>query len=104
VDTHTKLPYIGLTIHFYDNSFKLHNYTICIEHMPGSHTGENIREILVSFFEEWEIKDLVKFIVSDNGKDISKAISLSEHVEHIRCLGHMLNLMVRKVIKKDKND
>ena len=97
-----KLPYIGLTIYFYDNTFKLHNYTICIEHMPGNHTGENIREILVYIFEEWEIKDLV--IVSDNGRDISKAISLSEHVEHIRCLGNMLNLMVRKVMKKDKND
>ncbi len=99
-----KLPYIGLTIYFYDNTFKLHNYTICIEHMPGNHTGENIREILVSTFEKWEIKDLVKLIVSDNSRDISKTISLSEHVEHIRCLGNMLNLMVRKVMKKDKND
>jgi hypothetical protein len=70
--------------------------------MPGSHTGENIREILVSIFEEWEIKDLVKFIVSDNGRDISKAIFLSEHVGHIRYLGYMLNLMVRKVMKKIK--
>ncbi len=100
MDIHTKTALYCLTIHFYDNSFKLHNYTICIEHMPGSHTCENIREILVYIFEEWEIKDLV--IVSDNGRDISKAISLSEHVKHIRYLGHMVNLMVRKVIKKIK--
>ena len=66
-----------------------------------SQKRENVREILDSIFEEWQIKELVKFIVTDNVKDISKAIELSENFLHIRCMGHLLNLMVRKVIKKD---
>ena len=33
---------------------------------------------------------------------MAKAIFLSEHVGHIRYLGYMLNLMVRKVMKKIK--
>ena len=97
-----KLPYIGITIHFYDDNFKFHNYTICIDHLTGSHNGSNLNEKLISKFEEWNIFENVRFIVTDNGKDICKAVSLSENVGHIRCMGHLLNLMVRKIIKKDK--
>ena len=81
-----KLPYIGVTVHFYDKNFKFQNFTICIEHLPGSHNGENLHETLLNIFEEWQIKDVLKFVVTDNGKDICKAIKINESVEHIRCM------------------
>ena len=99
-----KLPYIGVTIHFIDTKFNFQNYTICIQHLPGSHNGDNLNETLSKIFEEWEIENLVKFIVTDNGKDICKAIKKSTRVIHIRCMGHLLNLIVRKVVQKQKND
>ena len=98
------LPYIGVTIHFIDGKFNYKNYTICIQHLPGSHNSDNLHETLSKIFEEWEIENLVKFVVTDNGKDICKAIKKRSYVVHLRCMGHLLNLIVRKVVQKKKND
>ena len=44
---HQKLPYIGVSVHILCNNFEFTNYTICIESLPDSHSGDNIHEVLI---------------------------------------------------------
>lgn len=112
-----KLSYIGVTIHyigyfillffyklkkqfiinFYkDSQWKMVSHTIAVSNIID-HDHLSLKERLVEIFDSWLISDKVKIISIDNAKNISKAVGTMD-VTLIRCLGHTINLMVRKVL------
>ena len=66
-----------------------------------SHTGENIKNILLNFIEKWGLKDRINFISTDNASNMKKAAELlSNHgIEHFGCFSHYLNLIVQNTLK-----
>jgi hypothetical protein len=48
---------------------------------------------------EWNIIDKIKAITVDNGKNVIKAVNGTENIELIRCIGHTLNLIVKRIIE-----
>ena len=44
------ISYIGVTIHYVDDDFKLINQTYCVEHLPGSHTAAVLQSKIHDLF------------------------------------------------------
>ncbi|GES85923.1 zinc finger BED domain-containing protein 1-like [Rhizophagus clarus] len=67
--------YLGITCTFIDSQWKLKELTLTIEYIRYPHTAEHILETLESVLEEWEIRDKVYTITTDNvvGKDMIPA-------------------------------
>ncbi|RMZ97929.1 zinc finger BED domain-containing 4-like, partial [Brachionus plicatilis] len=65
-----------------------------------SKTALAIRTSIDEVLIEWNIESKVEFISTDNALNICKAVSESkEEIIHVRCLGHLLNLVVKKVLE-----
>lgn len=96
--------YLGVSVHFLDHEMNLVSYTLAVKNIIGSHTSNVLRGKLIEVFQEWNISSKVEFMSSDNGGNFCKAIAeLSSSTQMadivlIRCLGHSINLMVKKVI------
>lgn len=96
------LGYMAVIVHLVDSDFNLKSHTIAVQNIVGSHTAENLQNELVKVFNDWEILNKVRFSITDNGANVVKACKLlktSFNVEHFRCSGHVLNLIVKFLFK-----
>ena len=67
--------YLGITAHFYSNKdHRRHSVTLAMRRMPQMHTGDNIREIVETVLEEWEIpSSKISATLTDNGSNMIAA-------------------------------
>ena len=66
--------------------------------MVGKNDNESLNEVLIESFIEWDIIEIIAITV-DNGKNIIKAVNSIENIELIRCIGHTLNLIVKRIVE-----
>lgn len=103
-------PYLGVTVHFFNINLLYCNRTLTIKHLPGSHTGELLRDTLLVIFNEWNITKKIVAIVSDNASNVKKIAfllneSLNQNTEKLTKIyqigwaAHILNLIVQNVGK-----
>jgi hypothetical protein len=50
-----RYPYLGVTCHLINCFFEFKSYTIAVQHLPGQHTTENIKDALIEILKKWEI-------------------------------------------------
>jgi len=58
--------------------------------------------IIQSIIEEWQIKDKIVLVVSDNAANIKGAISTLE-LKQFKCFARSLNLIVQEALKTQSN-
>ena len=69
---------------------------ICLQtrHHPESHTAENLKEMLVGGFSEWNLSEKCITGVVDNARNMVNAWQLMGK-PHMTCFGHTMNLCVK---------
>lgn len=87
--------YVAITAHFIDtDTHKLCTVMIgCIE-FEERHTSLNLKSFLETKFEEWNIRQYVNVIVSDNAANILSAVRLGGW-RSLSCYAHTINLVVQ---------
>nr|KAJ0191201.1 hypothetical protein LSAT_V11C800389740 [Lactuca sativa] len=103
--------YMCLTAHFIDNEWKLKKKVLCFSSQE-SHRGVDIGKMVEKCLMEWEIENVFTISV-DNASANDVAIDflkksfqnsnkclLNGKWMHIRCVAHILNLVVQDGIKK----
>lgn len=67
--------YLGITAHFYSSKdHRRHSVTLAMRHMPQTHTGNNIHEIVKSVLDEWDIpSSKISATLTDNGSNMIAA-------------------------------
>lgn len=74
--------YFGSTAHYITHQAEsgvpvLASNLLCIERFSGSHTGEKIAESLDKLVDEYNIRDKIIYVISDNASNMRKAFSLA---------------------------
>ncbi|CAB4443300.1 unnamed protein product [Rhizophagus irregularis] len=105
--------FIGVTIHFITNEWKLKHFTLEVLRITGSHTGNAIYEILNKLLEDFDLKQKIISITTDNGSNMVVACRLLKNdfdvqtpaldFIHSRCICHILNLAVNAGLKHIEN-
>lgn len=106
--------FIGITIHYITNEWELKHFTLEVLRVTGSHTGNAIYEILTKLLEDFNLKEKVISITTDNGSNMVLACRLlKSYFEaqtppvldfiHSRCICHILNLAVNAGLKNEEN-
>jgi len=103
--------FIGVTIHYITNEWKLKHFTLEITQITGSHTGAAICEFISNLLEEFNLKEKILSITTDNGSNMVAACRLlkndlestAPNFVHCRCVCHILNLAVSAGIKKEED-
>lgn len=94
--------FIGVTAHYLLDDFTYADRCLTVKHAPGSHTAEELCKHLEDVCLEWNITQrsnlLPLYVVTDNGANIKKAVSLMPHAKWVPCFAHTLQLVINKVL------
>jgi len=92
--------FLGVTIHFINENFKLVNLVLATKEINGVHSGRNITACLEAVLEDYELSPYqIVGIVSDNDANIVNACDkLKEKYGwiHVRCAAHTLELCFKE--------
>lgn len=94
--------YITVTGHFVHTN-KRFNLVLCTKQILEQHTGRNIAAILSDVFHEWGINEKIVAIVTDNGSNIKNAVREHLKKEHLSCVAHTLNLIVKESLNDNRD-
>lgn len=65
--------YVGMTVHFIDNSLKRHSYLLAFKQLTKRHTYDYLAEIINSIHNEFELKySQIQHVVTDGGSNFAK--------------------------------
>ncbi|XP_041460598.1 E3 SUMO-protein ligase ZBED1-like [Lytechinus variegatus] len=91
--------YIGVTVHFIDDDWKMGSFTLENRELPPPHDNEHIAEVLRAIIAQWALENKVSAVVTDNATNITKAVREGLSLPNIPCFGHTLNLVVKAGLK-----
>lgn len=76
--------FLGITVHFIDEEWKLNSFVLATDSFKGRHTAENIAEAYDNVIEKYRLTTKVSKVVSDNASSMIKAfrVSLPEFILH----------------------
>jgi Cu/Ag efflux pump CusA len=103
-------PYISITAHYVNANRSLSHILLDFRYIPFPHSGEQIMNISIEVFGEFEVQERVIAITSDNATNNISAIKQLnvflekelkiEKVCHLPCFGHVLNLAINEGMKQ----
>ena len=94
--------YITVTCHFIYND-KCEARVLATKEMFGSHTADNIARELNEISTQWNIRNKIVTVVSDNGANIKKAVNDCFQKHHHPCVVHTLHLSITEAITSVDN-
>ncbi|KAJ0002708.1 hypothetical protein NQD34_007857 [Periophthalmus magnuspinnatus] len=86
--------YLAVTCHFFHDD-QLCSTLLGVKHFPQSHTAENFAEGHINLMEEWGIREITKFLITDGASNMI-AMAKRLNVRHTVCVADAINLMVKK--------
>lgn len=102
-----QLPILAVVAHYLDKRYTVRTRLIAFRCLHGSHSGENMANLLVEIVREFDITDQLGFFVIDNASSNDTCLqallhqilphSTAEQIQQrrIRCWGHILNLAAK---------
>ena len=100
-----QLALLGLVAHFLDQSGTPRTVLLSLPRQKGRHCGQNISETVAEVIREFDISDKLGYIVTDNASNNTTCLQfLSEEFgfvgpeNHVRCAGHVLNLVAKAIL------
>lgn len=105
-ESHQTNSFLGVTAHYADGE-NMRTVVLGVDNLTESHTGEYLKECVLNFLENWNIKKKqVALAVTDNAANIVLAAKLAfGEDKRIGCFAHLLNLIPSECMfpKKDRN-
>ncbi|XP_076849420.1 E3 SUMO-protein ligase ZBED1-like [Brachyhypopomus gauderio] len=100
----TSEPYLSLTIHFIDESWRLRSYCLQTSYFPESHTGEIIALGLKDALASWSLKEeAMVCMTTDSGANVVSALRINNW-KRLPCFGHRLHIAIERSMRDTKID
>lgn len=97
--------YVAVVAHFLDECHKLQTALLDLRPLKGPHSGENIAKTLSMVMEWYNISTTTGFIMMDNAsnndkciEELAKKYPAITKKSRLRCVGHVLNLIVKALL------
>ena len=90
----SNVAFMGVTAHWLDAEFTMHNKCLAVQPAPGSHTADFISTELQSVFDDWSLDRKQLHVVTDSGANVEKAVTQLPDVKWRACFAHTLQLCV----------
>ena len=69
-------------------------------YINGRHQAENLKDALLKIINDFDLKNKIVAIVADNARNVQNSLASLQklNIEAIRCMAHVLQLVVKNVI------
>lgn len=64
-----QLGIMGVVVHFVGKDRRLHHILLALQELDGAHTGENFADETIALYEDFEILDLIGYMMADNASN-----------------------------------
>jgi hypothetical protein len=95
---------VAISFHFIDDNWNLCSPLIAFKQIIGSHTAEAVGGICAAVLQDFLADDVNPFSGVFDGGDVSSVQTTAEvlecHIEARRCVCHLLNNAIKKVINE----
>lgn len=100
------LPFLGITGHWMDTEFEHRRITLDFCHLTGSHNAENMATTVLETLQKYNLEEHIGAVTCDNAKvndkmvrELQNLLPEWKHADfHVRCLAHVINIVVQKII------
>ncbi|KAL2087596.1 hypothetical protein ACEWY4_016424 [Coilia grayii] len=93
--------YLAVTCHFLNDSNELKTIVLGVQHFPQAHTAAHLAAAKAAIMEEWGIRHKVTCLVTDAASNMIAA-GRELNLKHGVCIGHTINLMVKKALDQTR--
>jgi hypothetical protein len=97
--------YVAVVAHFLDEKHKLQTALLDLPPLKGPHSGENIAKLLSTVIDLYDISAVIGFFMMDNAGnndtcigELAKQYPTITQQSRLRCVGHILNLIVKALL------
>lgn len=106
----SQLALLGIVLHYLDDSSDVVHVLGGLRRVRGTHSGENVAAVVISFIREMDFEAKLRYFIGDNAStnDTCWHAVLTEigtlfgaAASRIRCLGHIINLIAKDFIFSD---
>ncbi|CAK9289814.1 unnamed protein product, partial [Gordionus sp. m RMFG-2023] len=107
------ISFCALTVHYINDKWDLVNSLLSIVEFAQIHTGEDVKELIITILAEYKLIDKVSSISHDNGSNIVSAAKLiipliretyKSNFNTIRSLAHIINIIVQEGLSPISTD
>jgi hypothetical protein len=104
----SNIPYIGITVHWIENDWKLISITLDFVECPYPHDGESLAVLVLNIFKDFGIISKILGITTDNAPNMAtfyrslfeKIKIFSPQITDFGCGCHIINLAVQNGISE----
>lgn len=97
--------YLAIVAHFLDENHKLQTALLDLPALKGPHSGENIAKVLSTAITFYDVSPTIGFFMMDNAanndtciQELAKQYPTIKRESRLRCVGHMLNIIVKALL------
>ena len=93
--------YISATAHLISDKTNFISFCLGFAYLNGRHDADNLKEALLKIVAKFKVDDKIMSIVSDNASNVRNCLNSLKvclNIQPIRCMGHVLQLVVKSVI------
>jgi hypothetical protein len=97
--------YIGIVGHFVDVDGKKRDVLLGLPRLIGPHSGENMASYVKEVIDQYEVGSKLGYFMLDNAESndtcleaLARWFPMDVSSRRLRCIGHIINLVVRAVI------
>jgi hypothetical protein len=110
------LSFFGITIHFIDDDWKMHERLLAFKHFEKLHDGKSLSEAVIEVLDDFGITERLLGVTADNASNNMKMMYyLEQHFKEkypnsgfsvvwnqVECIAHVINLAAKQVLDRFK--
>ncbi|KAG2224754.1 hypothetical protein INT45_005278 [Circinella minor] len=104
-----RVPFLGITAHWIDESWKQNSIVLDLKLLEGSYTGVNMTAAFTRVLEHWNLQEKPFFLTADNASNM-KTMATELELElgsdvfdskenRIPCIAHIINLTTQDILR-----
>jgi hypothetical protein len=96
---------LGVVAHYLDQQFIPRALLLALPRMTGAHTAASLSTQLVTILDHYNLRGRFGYAVTDNASEnraclelLAQELGFNAAQRHVRCIGHIINLVAHKVL------
>jgi hypothetical protein len=100
-----QLSMLGVVAHYLNKRFEPRALLLALPQIVGAHTAVSLSTQLVTILDHYNLRSCFGYAVTDNASKnraclnlLAQELSFNAAQRHVRCIGHIINLVAHKVL------